>query len=41
MVCNWIVHWKTGKGGTCYFGVPGDVPFSRVYFLPQISRAGY
>ena len=24
-------------GGTCYVGVPGDVPFSWVYFLPENS----
>ena len=28
-------------GGTCYVGVPGDVPFSWVYFLPENSIAGY
>ena len=24
------------QGGTYYVGVPGDVPFSWVYFLPKI-----
>ena len=27
-------------GGTCYVGVPGDVPFSWVYFLPKNSEVG-
>ena len=29
------------RGGTCYVGVPGDVPFSWVYFLLGNSKAGY
>ena len=28
-------------GGTCYVGVPEDVLFSWVYFLPENSKAGY
>ena len=32
---------KIGGGGTCYAGVPGDVLFSCVYFLPENSEAGY
>ena len=28
-------------GGACYVGVPRDVPFSWVYFLPENSEAGY
>ena len=28
-------------GGTCYVGVPEDVPFSWVYFLLENSKAGY
>ena len=39
-----------GGGATCYVGVPGDVPFSWVYllpenpkqdFLPKNSKVGY
>ena len=31
-----------GKGEylQCYVGVSGDVPFSRVYFLPKNTKAG-
>ena len=28
-------------GGICYLGVPEDVPFSWVYFLPKNSKLGY
>ena len=30
-----------GRGRTCYVGVPRDVPFSWVYFLPKNSKVGY
>ena len=30
----------SGPGGYLLVGVPGDVPFSWVYFLPENSRAG-
>ena len=30
-----------GGGGTCYVRVPGDVPFSWVYFLAENSEAGF
>ena len=34
-----------GGGGTCYVGVPGDMPFLWVYFFPENSiensKAGY
>ena len=36
-----LVAKPGGRGGTCYLGVPGDVPFSCVYFLPKNSKAGY
>ena len=36
------IHDVTARGGgTCHSGVSGDVPFSRVHFLPQNSRARY
>ena len=37
-LCTVIVP---GGGGTCYVGVPGDVPFSWVYFLPENYKAVY
>ena len=35
------IHMYDARGGTCYVGVPGDVPFSWVHFLPENSKAGY
>ena len=36
----YLLFWGGGTFCTCYVGVSGDVPFSRVYFLPQNSGAG-
>ena len=33
-----IRNFQPEEGGTCYVGVPGDVPFSWVHFSPENSK---